>query len=289
MVQMQPASGGGAFEHSKALSGILKLLHERRNVDFSGFRPSVVQREVCHRMDLCRCQEIGEYRAFLENTPLEIDSLLDSLTVGVSQFFRNPLVFSILSKIVIPSMLEKKASKKDYLVRVWSAGCSRGEEAYSVAMLIFEALLKRAEPFRFLVFGTDIDEKDLISAREGRYPPESLDMVPFGFVGKYFRKEKGLFRVNDGFRESTRFSRHDLLADEPATPSDSVYGAFDIILCCNVLMYMTVKTQEKTFARLDHALKPGGFFVLGEVEEIPARQAAWYDTVCQHCKVYRKA
>ncbi|MGC9372399.1 MAG: CheR family methyltransferase [Thermovirgaceae bacterium] len=288
MVQMRPASAGGGFEHTKALSGILKLLAERRKVDFSGFRPSVVEREVRHRMELCRCKEAAEYRNFLENDPCEIDGLLDSLTVGVSEFFRDPLVFSILSKIAIPLILEKKASKGDYLLRVWSAGCSSGEEAYSIAILIAEALTRRPEPFRFLVFGTDIDEKDLVLAREGRYPSERLERVPLGLVKKYFHEENRFYRMKEAFREVTGFSRHDLLADDPVTPAESVYGAFDMILCRNVLMYMLPKIQERTFSRLDKALKRGGFFVLGEAEEIPAQQATWYDTVCRDCKVFHK-
>jgi chemotaxis methyl-accepting protein methylase len=239
-------------------------------------------------MELCRCEKTAEYEAFLENDSGEIDSLLDSLTVGVSEFFRDPLVFSILPKIAIPLILEKKASKRDYLLRVWSAGCSSGEEAYSVAILIAEALSKRPEPFRLLVFGTDIDEKNLVMAREGRFPSERLEQVPLGLVEKYFHEENGFYRVKEAIREVTGFSRHDLLADDPVTPAESVYGAFDMILCCNVLMYMVPKIQEKIFYRLDHALKRGGFFVLGDAEEIPAQQAAWYDTVCRHCKVFHK-
>jgi chemotaxis methyl-accepting protein methylase len=288
MVQMPSAFNGNGFKKSEALSGILDLLAERRKVDFSGFRPFVVSREISHRMELCRCQKIDEYRSLLEKDSDEIDNLLDSLTIGVSEFFRDPLVFTILSKIAIPSMLENKASKKDYLIRVWSAGCSSGEEAYSIAILIAEALRKRTEPFRFLVFGTDIEEKDLNLAREGRYPPERLGMVPLCFLSRYFHGKNGSYRVDEGLRGTTRFSRHNLLSMEPATPAESVYGAFDIILCCNVLVYMTPKIQEEVFERLDRALKPGGFLVLGEAEEVPAQHAAWYDTVCRHCRVYRK-
>jgi chemotaxis methyl-accepting protein methylase len=288
MVQMPSAFTGKGFKNSEALSGIIDLLAERRKVDFSGFRPSVVSREISHRMELCRCQKIDEYRSLLEKDSGEIDNLLDSLTIGVSEFFRDPLVFSILTKIASPSMLENKASKKDHLIRVWSAGCSSGEEAYSIAILIAEALRKRTEPFRFLVFGTDIEEKDLNVAREGRYPPERLGMVPFCFLSRYFHEKNGYYRVDEGLRERTRFSRHNLLSMEPSTPAESVYGAFDIILCCNVLVYMTPEIQEEVFARLHRALKPGGFFVLGEAEEVPARHAAWYDTVCRHCKVYKK-
>jgi len=290
MLQMRPASTGSGFEHSKAITEILKLLTEKRNLDFSGFRPSVVEREVRHRMQICRCEKTAEYKALLENDAGEVDSLLDSLTVGVSEFFRDPLVFSILSKIAIPLILEKKAQKGDFLVRVWSAGCSSGEEAYSIAILIAEALSRRVEPFKFLVFGTDIDEKDLARAREGRYPRDRLSKLPIGFLEKYFHEENGLFRVKKDLRKGTCwFSRHDLLANENVTPAESVYGTFDIILCCNVLMYMLPKIQEKIFACLDKTLKRGGLLVIGEAEEIPAQQAAWYDTVCRHCKVYRKA
>lgn len=288
MCDMQPEKTRNSHGHPVAASKIIDLLKSKRNVDFSGFRTEVVEREIRRRMGECLCGTIEDYGNFLEGSPCEVDRLLDALTIGFSEFFRDAFVFGYFSSVGIPWILENKARRKDYLVRVWSAGCSRGEEAYTMAILFLEALKRRSEPFRLCVFGTDIDEDSLRAARRGCYPPQSLYKAPFGYVQRYFTEKNGFFEICREAREASRFSRHDLLADGPVAPAESVYGAFDAIMCRNVLMYMRPEMQDRMHGRFDQALTRGGYLVLGDAEEIHSPLTAWYHTVCPHCRVYRK-
>jgi chemotaxis methyl-accepting protein methylase len=198
------------------------------------------------------------------------------------------MVFSAIETFVLPAIFRDKVVSGDHSIRIWSAGCSTGEEPYSVAILLKEAHFSGEMPKFFNLFGTDIDNKAMDQAQKGEYPGERLDKVRMGLFGKYFEPLGDRYRVKKGIRDTVCFSYHDLLSQKEHVPGISVFGAFDMILCRNVLIYLDKKYQEIVLERLDRALRPGGFLVLGEAESMGFSRRTRYRQVCDFCSIFQK-
>jgi chemotaxis methyl-accepting protein methylase len=248
----------------------------------------MVERCVKNRLQASGASDLTGYLLMLENNRAELDSLLDLFTIGVSEFFRDPMVFSAIESFAFPEILRHKDLAADQSIRVWSAGCSTGEEPYSVAILLREVCLPRDTQPLLEIFGTDIDEKGIEQAQKGEYPVERLSNVRMGLFEKYFESLGERFRINKDIRDMVSFSYHDLLSQREHVPEVTVFGAFDMILCRNVLIYLDKKHQEMVLERLDRALGSGGFLVLGEAESLGVSMKKRYRRVCDFCRVFRK-
>lgn len=279
---------------------ILSVLKQQRGLDFSGYRPDMIGRRIALRMQAAGLTRADDYCAYLRENPGELDRLLDCLTIKVSRFFRNPLVFEYLARLVLPPMFQARIQGKDHSLRVWSAGCSLGEEAYSLAILLRELLRREDMSVSPLVFGTDIDASALEQAEKGIYPVESLKEVKLGLFKRYFTQVKDQeartvegsvsdrFRISPEIRELVFFSHYDILRPGTWAPPESVYGGFDLISCRNMLIYFQPDTQHRVFAKLYQALAPGGCLVLGESESPPQAFQHRFVRYCSCCRIYRK-
>jgi len=269
---------------------ILKYLKRERNVDFSGYRPSMVERRLNSRRVACGSADFTGYLLSLEKSPEEIDALLDALTINVSGFFRDPLVFDLLEKQVLPVLQCEKTRSKDRCFRVWSAGCAAGEEPYSLAVLLRETPILSSGDMIVRIFGTDIDTGALQKAARGFYTAESISNVRFGFFTKYFRPSEDGYYISPDIQRMVSFSYHDLMSENNEAPSESVYGAFDLVLCRNFLIYLDMESQAKVLTRLDRAIRPGGFLVLGEAESLETSVLnKRYRKQNDSCRIYRKS
>ncbi len=269
---------------------ILKYLKRERNVDFSGYRPSMVERRLASRRVACGAADFTGYLLALEKSPEEMDALLDALTINVSGFFRDPLVFDVLEKQVIPILLQEKNVSGDRYLRVWSAGCASGEEPYSLAVLLRETPILSSTDMVVRIFGTDIDTEALRKAARGYYTDESIKNVRFGFFQKYFLPSGEGYLLSPDIQRMVSLSYHDLMSDRGESPSESVYGDFDLVLCRNFLIYLDMESQAEVLAKLDRAIRPGGFLVLGEAESLePAAMKRNYRQWGHFCKIYRKS
>jgi chemotaxis protein methyltransferase CheR len=181
------------------------------------------------------------YRRFIEH-----------LTINVSEFFRNPNNWEILEKEIIPILLRERSTLK-----IWSAGCSTGEEAYSLAMLFKEKFWGKIEP----ILASDLDNEVLEKAAIGLYSAKAAQTLPLPYLNKYFIKEGEHYRIVDDIKRMVRFQRHDLLKD--TFPRD-----YDLILCRNVVIYFTEDTKSRLYKRFVEALRPGGVLFIGSTEQI---------------------
>ena len=279
---------------------ILTVLNQQRGIDFSGYRPGMIERRIRLRMQTVGRTEPGAYHAMLGDNPGELDKLLDCLTIKVSRFFRNPLVFEYLARHVLPCLVQGKKQGKDRSIRLWSAGCSLGEEAYSLAIVMRELQRQEKLPESPVIFGTDIDASALQQAGKGLYAAESLQEVKLGLLKRYFdpveaQKPETLvgpdaarFRISPEIRELVFFSQYDILSPGTWAPPESVYGGFDLICCRNVLIYFEAEQQQRVFDKLYQALIPGGFLVLGESEAPPREYEDRFIRHTDSCRIYRK-
>ena len=236
---------------------ILRLVRERCGVDLSGYRRSTLERRVHMRMQATGAGTLEDYQALLGASDGEAGRLLERITIKVSRFYRDPALFDALARACLPELAMRHVD-----VDVWCAGCGRGEEAYTLAMLLQDLDLPGT------VLATDLDEGALDWAEQGLYAPDALTHLPQRLADRWLEPKGRSFAVVPRLRRRVRFARHDLASD--LLPPG---GPFPLVSCRNVLIYWSRAVQEAIVARLERAMCPGGLLVLGEAER-PAGPAA---------------
>jgi len=243
------------------LDKALALLRARTGHDFSQYKKSTLYRRIERRLCLHQLKGIAEYVGFLRSNPGELDLLFKELLIGVTSFFRDPAVWDRLKNKVLPGLMASRP--KGAVLRGWSAGCSTGEESYSLAMLFREA----AEDRRPLagqslqLFATDIDRDAIEKARGGVYPANIVPDVGEVRLRRFFTRDEHSFRVSKDIRSMVVFAQQNLILDPPFTK-------LDIIVCRNLLIYLEPELQQMVIALFHYALKPGGILVLGSAETV---------------------
>ena len=218
------------------------------------YKHSTVLRRIRRRMQLHQKELLSDYLEFLRGSPNEANLLADEFLITVTRFFRDAEVFSYLEKEVIPKLLEGKTASDN--IRVWSVGCATGEEAYSVAMLLFEKAGRLGEAPHFEIFASDLHEPSLRRAREGLFPDTIEAEVLPERLGRFFVKEDNSYRIRREVREIVVFANHNLLRDPP-------FSRIDLIICRNLLIYLQRELQNDVIDLFHYALNPGGVLLLG--------------------------
>ena len=236
---------------------LLLMLKETRGFDFTGYKRSTLRRRVERRMTLLNLGSFSEYRDFLELQPDEFRLLFDSMLINVTSFFRDPLAWQALREKVIPELLAAKSAKAP--IRVWSAGCATGEEAYTLAIVLAEAL--GAEQFRerVKIYATDLDEDALQQARTGTYDERALAAVPDRLRDTYFEPAATKHAFRRDLRRQVIFGRNDLTRDAPIS-------RVDLLAARNTLMYFNAEAQANVVRRFHFALSYPGYLFLGKAE-----------------------
>jgi chemotaxis protein methyltransferase CheR len=267
---------------------ILQFLHMQKGYDFRGNHLPMLKRRVDKRVYATNTGSYEGYYIYLQKNQKELEELFYVLTIHVSEFFRDPLVFEYLQSL-ISNTLEMKLRKGDYNLRIWSAGCAMGEEPYSIAIMMREILEKIVDSHITVdIIGTDIDEKILSRAVIGEYQEESLKSTRYGLVKKYFSQEDGHYAISEDVKKMVSFSNYDLLDKKSFVPPESVFGDFDIVLCRNVLIYFNQEYQKGIFQKLYKSLHKNGYLVLGE-SEIPIGEfSKKFKRVSGYCKIFQK-
>lgn len=274
----------GRDGRAATLDDVLDRIRERRGVDFRSYRRATVERRVHGRMQQVNAESYESYLGLLEASGSEVDDLLSRITIKVSAFFRDPDVFSLIEGIVVPELTE---GARDSPVRVWSAGCGHGEEAYSLAMLFAEAdpLCARVPPE---IRGTDIDGRALALARDGRFPEEATSSLGSDRISTHFRRDdvarKASYLLTDRVRSMVEFTHHDLTtALEP--PGG---GSFDLVCCRNVVIYFSGELRERAQSLLCRSVAPGGYLCLGPAEWLHAPFVPGFDVVSRKARLFRR-
>ena len=264
------------------LDRIFEIVEQRTRVDLHLYRVTSVARRVGARLRMVGCHDYPEYTDLLVRRPEEAERLLEFVTIKWSRFFRDQAVFDLLRDEVFP----KLAARSNGRIAIWSAGCARGEEAYSVALLA-DSMAARKRASEVAVYATDIDETALTTARAGIYPRAALDNVPSHLLDSYFVPQPGRFgpsfRLRKDLGVEVHFSQHDLLGDE-----GPLGAPFDLVLCRNVVIYFKSRAQGRVFDLLSSSLSSGGYLCLGEAEQLPASYSSMFEIVDRKNRTYRK-
>jgi two-component system CheB/CheR fusion protein len=236
---------------------LLAYLKETRGFDFTGYKRSSLMRRVSRRMDQVAVPSYAEYLDYLQVHPDEFTALFNTILINVTGFFRDPETWEHLRSEVLPMVLAAKEG--DAPLRVWSAGCASGEEAYSLAIMLAETLGTDGFPDRVKIYATDVDEEGLAQARQATYTEREVSGLPPELLERHFDAVANRYTLRKDLRRSVIFGRNDLVQDAPIS-------RIDLLVCRNTLMYFNAETQSRILSRFHFALTPNGVLFLGKAE-----------------------
>jgi len=272
-------------EHKKEMDSndsvllrILKVIRDRVGVDFTFYKPNTIVRRLEKRIGINQLTDYSEYLRFLENSPAEANILYKDLLIGVTQFFRDTEAFQIVKEELIPNILASK-SRGDQ-VRVWIVGCSTGEEAYSIAILLMEYMEAKDLHLDLKIFATDLDKEHITIAGNGIYPDSIVaDVIP-DLLRKYFVRTNNRYRVNDTLRRTVIFAQQNIIKDPP-------FSKIDLISCRNMLIYLNQEMQRRIIAMFYQSLVNGGGLFLGSSESL-GDLSEGFETLHSKWKIFRQ-
>ena len=265
------------LEEEEPLDSILSFLKHQTGVDFSTYKPSTVNRRIERRLHVNQVQTLNEYLQYLLKSPREVNLLYKEMLIGVTNFFRDREAYALLKDKIIPAVLEDHSDKEP--VRVWCAGCSTGEESYSLAMLFMEYLQAHSRHTEIKIFATDIDRGALEQAANGTYPESIAADVSPERLNRFFTKSGDSYRIARSIREMVVFAPHNVCKDPPFT-------RVDLISCRNLLIYLQNSLQKKILSLFSFSLRPQGYLFLGASESI-GDQTDLFKNVDTKWKIYR--
>lgn len=261
-----------------SFEALLLHLKESRGFDFTGYKRSSLTRRVDRRMAQVGVEDYATYLDYLEVHTEEFTALFNTILINVTGFFRDAEAWDYLRTEILPGILADNAP--DEIIRVWSAGCASGEEAYTLAMILAEALGVEEFRARVKVYATDVDEEGLTYARHAIYDERQVRTVPAPLLERYFDQAGDSFSFRRDLRRSVIFGRNDLVQDAPISK-------IDLLVCRNALMYFNAETQARILSRLHFALAPSGVLFLGKAEMLLSHTKLFHPVDLKR-RVFRK-
>ncbi|HTC55371.1 MAG TPA: chemotaxis protein CheB [Candidatus Sulfotelmatobacter sp.] len=265
------------------LNALFGLLRESTGVDFTNYKHTTLQRRIRRRMVVHKVDKLKDYLRFIGKKPEELDELYRDLLIHVTGFFREPEAFVALRKHVYPKLFEGR--KPDNPIRVWVAGCSTGEEVYSIAITLLEYMWVHSRNISqaataIQIFATDISDTALDRARTGLYTEAAVSEISADRLKRFFIRLDGGFQVNKSIRDMCIFAKQNLVKDPP-------FSNLDLVSCRNLLIYLGPVLQRRVIPTLHYSLKPGGYLVLGSAENLGGF-ADHFGLVDKKDKIYQK-
>jgi two-component system CheB/CheR fusion protein len=265
-------------QKEEAFRHLLSILRVRRGADFTYYKQTTIRRRIIRRMGLNKIENITDYLSFFKGNTIEQDILYQDLLIPVTEFFRDPKTYETLCDSLLPRLFKDKEDGAS--VRIWIAGCSTGEEPYSMAICLLEYLEDKAANIKVQIFATDISEIAIAKARAGMYSKRDVANLSASRLQKYFTKINGSFQLNKLIREMCVFACHNFLKDPP-------FARMDFISCRNVLIYMEPFLQKKALTTFHYALNDTGYLLLGKSETTGAATDL-FAAFGNHDKLYSK-
>lgn len=260
-----------------ALAEIVEILRKHTQREFSLYKEGTLLRQIQRRMATISVKNVDAYMSHLRNNPKEIEALSNNLLINVTRFFRDPTTFEVLAETVIPEMVRHQP--QDRPLRIWDAGCSTGEEIYSIVMLLLEEMSEARRNLKLQIFASDIDPDAIAIARDGIYPTSIEQTVSPARLERFFTKEADGYHVTRELREAVIFTIHDILTDAP-------FSRLDMVMCRNVLIYLQPDAQENVLSLFHFTLREGGILVLGGSESIGSIEDR-FETISRKQRIFK--
>ncbi|MCL2557381.1 MAG: protein-glutamate O-methyltransferase CheR [Treponema sp.] len=255
------------------------FIYQESGITFTPANRSILESRLKEQLRSKGIESAEKYFALIRCDKEELKAFLDSITTNLTRFFRNQPHFDALQNHVIPELLKIKRSSGNNAIRVWSAGCSTGEEPYTIAMLLTEIL---PPGWKFDILASDISLKCLMSAKEGLYTESKIDGVPPNFLAKYFDKVEGGYRIKADIQSKVKFDYHNL-------KHDSGQRGLDIVFCRNVIIYFDEAAQAAVINRFWDAMAPKSFLFIGHSESLFGMNTKFEFVKTEWATLYRKS
>ena len=244
---------------NSSLYTIFQLLRRATGLDFTHYRQTTILRRIQRRMIVHKIKGLEDYARYVQTNPAEVKALYHDVLINVTSFFRNPGVFEAMKEMVFPHLITSQSQES--AVRIWTPGCSSGEETYSLAIAMLEYMGERSSQTSVQSFGTDVSENAIVKARAGLYPKNIQGDVSAERLRRFFTEAEGGYRINKAIRDMCIFAQQNVLSDPP-------FSQMDIICCRNLLIYLEPVLQSKVISLFHYALKPNGYLILGTSEGV---------------------
>lgn len=270
------------------LDKVVDLVRRAHGLDLYPFDETFLAKSLAKRQTATATETVEAYVARLAHDFSEVESLLHSLHIVYSEFFRNALAFALLEQLILPTLLAATEKSDRAEIRVWSAGCATGQEAWSVAILLEELTKTRDHPLSYRIIATDLSEPVLALAYIGVYSPEAVGNVRSRHLHEYFSRQGESFAIAPRLRERVVFSAYDLLDEGTSCPPESIFGDFDLVLCSNVLLYYRPQVQHLVLNKVRRSLGLGGYLITDETERQVVERSGGFRPVVPPAAVYVK-
>jgi chemotaxis methyl-accepting protein methylase len=269
--------------NDQALDLLLEKVYREGGHDFRDYKCGTVTRRLQRRLYATGATTYLEYMQFLDSHPEEYQRLADDLTIKVSGFFRSQHTFHQVAKLVLPELVAYKRNREQQRLSIWSAACARGEEPYSIAILLADFLGNRLPEFEISIHASDINRRALTEAREGIYSPKEVENLPPAILESYFTSNDEGYVANSNIRQMVSFSYFDLVSTKPPP-----FANLDCVFCCNILIYLRKQLQERVLGIVYDSLATPGYLVLGEVETPTDSLRPKLECLDAKAKIYKK-
>ena len=262
---------------------LLEKVYREGGYDFRDYRRGTVIRRLERRLHATKTNTCPDYIQFLDTHPEEYEKLAECLTIKVSGFFRNAYAFQEVARLVLPELISEKRKREDQSLRLWSTACGRGEEPYSIAILLAEFLGHQRQGFNVSIYATDISRQALEEAKAGIYSPKEVEGLSGAILENYFNQTNEHYEVRADIKQMVHFSYFDLtsLVRPP-------FMNLDLIFCCNVLIFLQKQLQKRVLEMLYDSLHSLGYLILGESETPLANHRAKLECLDRKARIYRK-
>lgn len=264
-----------------------RIFLQWKGIDISRYDVAFLSKSVQKRTTETDSLSAEAYIQFLEHNNDEKEILLNSLFNSYTDFFRNPLTFAVLERIVIPSLIRGKGNNTTREIRIWSAACAAGQEAYSLAMLFEEFNNGRSENPGYRIFATDWCEAQINEAKKGTYTAQALNNLSMKRVNQWFTKSGDSYVVKPELRRNIDFSVFDLFNEKLNAPPASIFGDFDLIICANLLFYYKPEFQKVIVEKTGNCLTKDAYFVVGATERVVLQKHNYHE-VFPHSGIFQK-
>ena len=257
---------------NREMAEIIRVMSRTHARDISLHDPAFLAKSIERRLAATGIKTAAAYGGHLSENSTEAEALSRALNINYSEFFRNPLTFALLEQVILPGLAVEKEKAGRAEIRVWSAACAAGQEAYSIAILLHDLTTARGGAISYRIFATDRSDAEIVAAQEGVYDSAAVHNVRWKHLRRYFTQEGESYTIIPALRNRIGFSVYDLLDELRASPPQSIFGDFDLAVCSNLLFYYRPDIRRRILNKIWKSLAAGGYLVTGEAEiDIVAR------------------
>lgn len=268
------------------LADLIQILQLHSDLDVSRYDDAFLMQCLNRRLEHTQMQDLPSYLSYLVQNESERNAFILTLNNSHTDFFRAGMVFAQLEHYILPGMVDHLLSGQE--LRIWSAGCSTGQEPYSLAILLENLAASMRNPVRYRIFATDNSAASLETARQGVYSEEAVQNLRLKDLTSYFNRVNNTYSIVDRIRKHISFSYYDLFDPVSSIPPESIFGNFNLVVCCNVLFYYNEISQKVIINKLVNSIMDNGYFITGEAERIRANRSTGLCAVSSSNPIFRR-